>query len=149
MHINVKKWNFFLTLYLRDLRLSSAIEVGVNLAVLNELVLCDHLFKLRALDKVVVNAIFFTRAGFPSRIGHTEAESTGVVLLSQTLDQSSLSNARRSRNDERTVDLCSLEGLESCPVPLHLELYAGHCRLHSPEAVLLCDDFTQITDLLL
>ena len=149
MHIYVKKWNFFLALDLRNLRLSCAVEVSMNLAVLNELVLCDHLFKLRALDKVVVYAILFTRAGLPSRVGHTEAKSTGVVLLSQSLDQSSLSNARRSRDDERTVDLCFLEGLESCPVLLHLELYAGHCGLHSPEAVLLCDDFTQITDLLL
>ena len=68
LHINVQQRNLLLFLNGSDLRLRCAIHVGVNLAVLYELLFGDHLLEFFLCDEVVVDAIFLAGPGRSSRV---------------------------------------------------------------------------------
>ena len=98
----------------------------MDLTVLNELVLLDHLLELGALHKIVVDTILFARARFPCSVRHAEAKPARVVTLRQALDESALTDTGWARYNQWTVLLSLLERLQSGPVHLHLPLDTLH-----------------------
>ena len=91
MHIDIKQWDLLSSLNLRDLLLSSAVHLIVHLAMLNELIIGNHLLELVHADEVVVDAILFAVSGRARRVRDAKAEFIGELFLHK-VDESALSS---------------------------------------------------------
>ena len=80
-------------LNLSNLRLGSAIHVGVNGAVLDKLVFADHFTKLLVAHEVVVSPIYFAFSWLAGCVRNTESKLVTKVSVSEPVDESSLANA--------------------------------------------------------
>ena len=81
LHIDIQQWDLLLFLNGRDLRLCRTVEVSVNFAVFDELLLGNHLLEFLLCDKVVVDAIFFARSRCSRRVRYTKAETFLEAVL--------------------------------------------------------------------
>ena len=102
MHIYVEEWDLLLGLNFRDLGLGGAILVRMNVLMLNELVISNHLIELLHSDKVVVYSILLAWPWLPCRSRYTEAELVRVLALDET-NKSSFACSRRAHDYQRLV----------------------------------------------
>ena len=133
MNIYVEEWNLLRSLDLGNLRLRRPVHVCMDLAVLNELFLCNHLLEIILCNEVVVGAIYLTFTGCSSRVGHAKAKLVRVEHVRQLLDDRSFTDARRSTHDQRSKALPHLEGVHRCSFHRHILDYLPPCRFRSHE----------------
>ena len=80
LNIDIEEGDLFLVLDLLDLSFCSSIQVGVDFAMLNEFIGCDHLLKLLFSDEVVSNAVFFALSRLARGVRNAESEFIRVSL---------------------------------------------------------------------
>ena len=100
LHINIKDANFARLLHSLDGGDAGAVEVAVHLRMLQETVeqnVCRHLVRAH---KVVMHAVHLALPWLSRRMTHAEPERVGELLL-EHLDQRSLADTGRARDDER------------------------------------------------
>ena len=110
-NIDIKQGDSSLWLDLDDLRLCRTVHVRVNLAVLNELVICNHLLKSCMINEVVVSSIDFSFPRCSRSERDWEAEFFGETAFCQRLDQCSLADTWRTCNYERSIFLTRVEAV--------------------------------------
>ena len=93
LDVDIEQRDLFFALDLKYLLLCRSIHIGMHLAVLDEFVLGNHLFKGAHVHEVVVLAIHFSRAWTSRRVGDAEPETVWVAFLDQALDDGAFANA--------------------------------------------------------
>ena len=147
MHVDIEERDFAFSLNLEYLLLGCAVHVSVHLAVLDELVLSDHLLKGRHIHEVVVCAIDFSRAWTSRSVGDAEAEAVRIAILNQALDHSAFANAGRTQNHQRSELLALVELRQRSSILRHLLLKCLASAFHRAERTLIRLYFAEQTSL--
>lgn len=100
LHINIKDANFARLLHSLDGGDAGAVEVAVHLRMLQETVEQNVRRHLVRAHKVVMHAVHLALPWLSRRMTHAEPERVGELLL-EHLDQRSLADTGRARDDER------------------------------------------------
>ena len=79
----------------------------MHLAVLDELILGNHLLKGCHVHEVVVCAIYLSRARTSRSVGDAEAETVWVAVFNQALDHSAFADAGGTQ-DHQWAELLAL-----------------------------------------
>lgn len=92
MHVNVEQRDLFGGLDRLDLRFCGTIPVLMHLAPFDKALVIDHLLEFLLRDEEIVDAVLFTFAGCPGRVGDAEAKLI-FVCFGQCIDQGSFASA--------------------------------------------------------
>ncbi len=97
LHIYVKHRNSLRCHNVLYLLLTCAIKVSMNFTVFNKCVLINHCNEIFPLDKIVMNAIFFTWTWTSCSVRNTESKLT-LIFLCQLCYQSALTYSAWTNN---------------------------------------------------
>jgi len=84
------------------LGLGSAVVVGVDFTVLDELLVSNHYFELFSGDKEVVLSVHFSLTRFASGKADTKSESIRVLCF-DSVDQRAFPSSTRANDNKRLI----------------------------------------------
>ena len=102
LHINVQKRDLLFILDACNLRFCGAVEVFVDLTVLNEFVLGDHAFKFFPGDEEVLSSMDLTFSWLPGRVGYAESKIV-LVFACEVVNKRAFASTRRAHNHKWLV----------------------------------------------
>ena len=102
LDIDVEQRDLARGLNASNLRLGRAIHVLVNLLVLDEIVLVDHLAELILRHVEVIDTVFLALTHRARRVRNTESE-LAWIFIRQLVDESRFADARGTHNNHRPV----------------------------------------------
>jgi hypothetical protein len=99
LNVNIKQSNQLLLFELINLRLFWAVQISMDLAILNKFVIFYFLLESGMVNEMIVNTINFTVAWRAGSVGDTETESI-PILLENLIHQSTFSRTWGSHDSQ-------------------------------------------------